>query len=152
MPKPAARARALLPALVDLPVGLASCGEQSTPAASIGSAERTVLLAEGRSLYMAHCMMCHQAQGEGVPGMQPPLVGVASVTGDPGRLIELTLRGIGRERGQLPPTGPWRQEMLGFDHLSDREIAAVLTYIRQSWGNNAPAISQEQVFDARQGR
>lgn len=147
MPKPTAKAAACLA----LPIFLTACGEQSTPAASIGSAERTALLAEGRSLYMAHCMMCHQPQGEGVAGMQPPLVGVASVTGDPGRLIEIIVKGIGRERGQLPPTGQWRQEMLGFDHLSDKEIAAVLTYIRQSWGNNAPAVSQEQVWEARQG-
>ena len=138
-------------AILALPMLLTACGENSTPAASIHSAERTVALAEGRSLYMAHCMMCHQPQGEGVPGSQPPLAGSSIVTGQVGPLVEIIHKGIGRERGQLPPTGQWRQEMLGFDQLSDKEIAAILTFIRQSWGNKATPVSEAQAWDARQG-
>lgn len=129
---------------------LAACGENSTPAASIGSAERVVSLAEGRSLYQAHCMMCHQPQGEGVQGMQPPLAGSAAVEGDVGYLVRVTVLGMGDDRGALEPTGKYRQQMQGFPELSDKDIAAILTYIRKSWGNNASGVSEEQVWEARQ--
>jgi mono/diheme cytochrome c family protein len=132
-------------------LGLAACGENSTPAASIGSAERVVSLAEGRSLYQAHCMMCHQPQGEGVPNMQPPLAGNAAVEGDVGYLVKVTVLGMGDDRGALEPSGDYRQQMQGFPDLSDDEIAAILTYIRKSWGNEAPSVTEEQVWDARQG-
>lgn len=134
-----------------LVLGLPACGEQSTPGASIGSAESVVSLAEGRSLYQAHCMMCHQPQGEGVQGMQPPLAGNAAVEGDVGYLVEVTVLGMGDDAGMLEPSGAYRQQMLGFPDLSDRQIAAILTYIRKSWGNDASAVSEEQVWEIRQG-
>lgn len=133
-----------------LALGLPACGENSTPAASIGSAESVVSLAEGRSLYQAHCMMCHQPQGEGVQGMQPPLAGNAAVEGDVGYLVEVTVRGMGDDAGMLEPSGAYRQQMLGFPDLTDQEIAAILTYIRKSWGNDAGAVSEEQVWEIRQ--
>lgn len=133
-----------------LALGLPACGENSTPAASIGSAQSVVTLAEGRSLYQTHCMMCHQPQGEGVRGMQPALAGNAAVEGDVGYLIEVTVLGQGDHDGALAASGDYRQQMLGFEYLSDAEIAAILTFIRKSWGNNASAVSEEQVWDVRQ--
>ncbi len=142
----------LVPALLILPLFiLTACGENSTPAATIGAAETVVSMAEGRSLYQVHCMMCHQPQGEGVPRDQPPLAGAASVTGDVEHLVKVTILGVGDHRGAIEPTGQWRQQMLGFPNLSDKEIAAVLTYIRNSWGNRAGAVSEDQVWDIRQG-
>lgn len=143
------RRQLMLPGLSALLL-LAACGENSTPAASIGSAERVVSLVEGRSLYQAHCMMCHQAQGEGVQGMQPPLAGNAAVEGDVDYLVRVTVLGMGDDRGALEPTGQYRQQMQGFPNLSDTEIAAILTYIRKSWGNNASGVSEAQVWEARQ--
>ncbi|GIW74864.1 MAG: hypothetical protein KatS3mg103_1386 [Phycisphaerales bacterium] len=141
----------LLLVLLPTAVALPGCNEQASPQASVESAQGVVDLAEGRSLYLTHCMMCHQPQGEGVPGMQPPLVGSQAVLGDPRALIELTLRGVGDHRGALPASGRYRQQMQGFAHLSDHEIAAVLTYIRRSWGNNASAVGEERVWEIRQG-
>lgn len=129
---------------------LTACGENSTPAATIGSAETVVSLAEGRSLYQVHCTLCHQPQGEGVQGSQPPLAGNSVVTGNVGRLVEITVLGVGDHQGGLEPTGQWRQQMQGFDFLSDAEIAGILTYIRNSWGNHASKVTEEQVWDARQ--
>ena len=123
----------------------------STPAASIGSAERVVSLAEGRSLYQAHCMMCHQPQGEGVQGMQPALAHNAVVTGNVEHLVRVTVLGMGDDRGSLEPSGKYRQQMQGFPDLSDKEIAAILTYIRKSWGNSASTVREDEVWDIRQG-
>lgn len=129
---------------------LTACGENSTPAATIGSAETVVSLAEGRSLYQVHCALCHQPQGEGVQGSQPPLAGNSVVTGNVGRLVEITVLGVGDHQGGLEPTGQWRQQMQSFEHLRDAEIAGILTYIRNSWGNHASKVTEEQVWDARQ--
>lgn len=136
---------AVLPILM-----LAACGENSTPAATIGAAETVVSLAEGRSLYQTHCALCHQPQGEGVQGSQPPLAGNSVVTGNVGRLVEITVLGVGDHAGGLEPTGQWRQQMQSFEFLSDAEVAGILTYIRNSWGNNAGKVSEEQVWEARQ--
>ena len=130
---------------------LASCGENATPGAVVDSAETTVSLAEGRSLYMAHCMMCHQPQGEGVMGRQPALARSTVVAGDVEHLVKVTVLGMGDEPGAVPPSGNYRQQMLGFPDLTDKEVAAILTFIRKSWGNNASAVTEEQVWEIRQG-
>lgn len=143
--------KTLITGLSTLPMFLlAACGENSTPAATIGAAETVVSLAEGRSLYETHCVLCHQAQGEGVQGSQPPLAGNSVVTGNVGRLVEITVLGVGDHAGGLEPTGQWRQQMQSFEYLSDAEIAAILTYIRNSWGNHAGAVSEDTVWDLRE--
>jgi len=129
---------------------LTGCGENSTPGAVLDSAGSVASLAEGRSLYVAHCMMCHQPQGEGVMGMQPPLARSSVVTGDVGYLVEVTVLGMGDDEGALPSSGQYRQQMQGFPELTDAEIAAVLTYIRRSWGNSASAVSEDEVWEIRQ--
>ena len=130
---------------------LTACGENSTPGAALDSAEATVSLAEGRSLYVAHCMMCHQPQGEGVLGMQPALARSTVVAGDVEHLVRVTVLGMGDEAGAVSPSGNYRQQMLGFADLSDEQVAAILTYIRASWGNQASAVSEEQVRQIRRG-
>lgn len=130
---------------------LTACGENSTPGAVVDSAEATVSLAEGRSLYMTHCMMCHQPQGEGVMGMQPALARSTVVVGDVEHLVRVTVLGMGSEPGAVPPSGNYRQQMLGLPDLTDKEIAAILTYIRKSWGNTASAVSEDRVWEIRQG-
>ncbi|MGF1455446.1 MAG: c-type cytochrome [Alphaproteobacteria bacterium] len=84
-------------------------------------------LGEGQALYAGHCLTCHQANGGGVPMMQPALIGSAIVTGPPELLIRWTLQGT------PDPAAPglWANTMPGFSQLSDGEIAAILTYVRQ---------------------
>lgn len=130
---------------------LTSCGENSTPGAVLDSAGATVSLAEGRSLYMTHCMMCHQPEGEGVMGMQPALARSTVVVGDVEHLVRVTVLGMGSEPGAVPPSGNYRQQMFGLPDLTDKEVAAILTYIRKSWGNQASAVREEQVWEIRQG-
>ncbi|NRA57206.1 MAG: cytochrome c [Phycisphaerales bacterium] len=144
--------RTIVPIVLSAAVlGAGGCTENSTPAATIGSAETVVSLAEGRSLYMAHCMMCHQPQGEGVMGMQPRLSRSEVVQGDVGYLVEVTILGMGDHPGGLAASGQFRQQMEGFPDLTDSEVAAILTYIRRSWGNNASAVTEDEVWEIRQG-
>jgi len=140
------------PATLALAAALAQgCSENATPAASVRSAEAVAGAIEGRQLYMAHCMSCHQPQGEGVPSMQPPLAGSAMVTGPPEPLIRATLLGYGPGGRMLEPSGRWSVAMQGFEHLSDERVAAILTYIRSAWGNDAGPVDADLVADVRDG-
>lgn len=96
------------------------------------------------------CVACHQGHGKGVPGQFPSLVGTDWVLEpEPGRLIRIVLGGLQgpmEVQGQMYNNAmvPWK------DVLTDEEIAAVLTYVRQEWGNNAPDVKPEQVKTVRE--
>jgi len=106
----------------------------------------------GKTVYdKPTCIACHQADGKGVPGQNPPLVGSDWVNEvEPGRIIRIVLNGLS---GPIQVKGqsfngsmvPWK------DVLNDEEIAAVLTYVRQNkeWGNNAPEVKPERVKAVR---
>ena len=101
----------------------------------------------------SHCATCHQTHGKGTPNVYPPLLGSPWVTGDEDRLIKLSLHGI---HGKIVVNGkvydPSRgvPPMTAFRSLlKDRELAAVLTFVRNSWGNKSPAISTESVARIR---
>lgn len=123
---------------------LAGC----TPSDSERSASPTDdPVAYGERVYALRCQTCHQADGSGVRGAFPPLKPNPWVQGDRGRLIRLVLHGMGGEievrgeryQGVMPP----------FGYLSDDEIAAVLTYVRQSFGNDTTSVSPEHVAAVR---
>ena len=99
----------------------------------------------------AHCVTCHQENGKGLPDSGlPPLVQSAWVTGDPDRLIKLTLKGL---MGPIEVNGrkyPGQVPMTPFENLlKDDEIASVLTYTRNAFGNKASAIQQSDVARVR---
>jgi glucose/arabinose dehydrogenase/mono/diheme cytochrome c family protein len=99
----------------------------------------------------AHCVTCHQENGKGLPDSGlPPLVQSAWVTGDPDRLIKLTLKGL---MGPIEVNGrkyPGQVPMTPFENLlKDDEIASVLTYTRNAFGNKASAIQQNDVARVR---
>ncbi|WP_425606345.1 HEAT repeat domain-containing protein [Pelagicoccus mobilis] len=111
------------------------------------------LWTKGAEIYRrdGYCITCHQADGKGLPAAHfPPLAGTDWVTGNPGRLIDVTLHGLlgpitvneKRYQGHVPMT-PFK------DLLDDEELAAVLTYIRNAFGNQAAPISIDQVQAVR---
>jgi mono/diheme cytochrome c family protein len=111
------------------------------------------LFTEGQKLYMKEgfCNTCHQTNGKGLTASGfPPLAGSIWVTGNQERLIKLVLKGIMgpmelngvKYSGQVPMT-PYAGLM------SDKEIAAVLTYVRNSFGNKATPIDPEKVKEIR---
>ena len=103
---------------------------------------------DGKAIFLNNCAACHQANGRG-GGPFPPLAANSDVNrADSSNLIEIVLNGRsgpitvnGKQYGANMPA--WRTE------LSNSEIAAVLTYIRTAWQNNAPAVSEDQVAAAR---
>jgi len=102
----------------------------------------------GRKLFTAQCVSCHQQSGEGVAGQYPPLVESPFVLEHPARLKRIVLHGLkgpvtvkgATFNGNMPAFGP---------RLKDEHVAAVLTYIRQAWGNAAGPIPPESVAATR---
>lgn len=95
----------------------------------------------------ARCASCHQADGRGVPGRYPPLAGSEWVAGDPEILARILLHGL---QGPIEVKGePYNDVMPSWGFWTDAEIAAVLTYVRASFGNDAPAIETETVRAVR---
>lgn len=102
----------------------------------------------------AHCVTCHQANGRGMQNIYPPLVNTPWVNGSPERLIKLTLHGL---------WGPMEVNGVAYDPakgvppmtafksiLKDEEVAAVLTFVRNTWGNEASLVTPEQVKAVRE--
>jgi cytochrome c oxidase subunit 2 len=87
------------------------------------------LKVKGEKVYAANCAVCHQANGKGLPGAFAPVDGSPVVTGPKGEQINVLLNG--KKSGAYPTEMPaWKQ-------LSDSDIAAVITYTRNSWSNKA---------------
>lgn len=104
-------------------------------------------LAAGKDVYQTYCMACHQADGKGVPGMNPPLVATDWVTGDKTRLINVILKGL-NEKIEIAGES-YQNVMASHSFLTDEQIANVLSYIRNSFGNEASDISEEEVAALR---
>ncbi|GAA0777713.1 cytochrome c [Castellaniella ginsengisoli] len=105
--------------------------------------------ADGGQLYTANCVACHQASGAGVPGVFPPLSKSEWVdASDPGVMIRILLHGI---HGPLTVEGvQYNGEMPNFARFSDEEIAALVTYVRSSFGNTASATDAKTVAQVRE--
>ena len=100
----------------------------------------------------SHCATCHQPHGQGLPNLYPPIDGSLWATGSEERLVRLVLDGmhgtieVKGKRYSSPPLPP----MTGFRHLlNDQEIAAVLTYVRNSWTNRSKPITPSFVSRVR---
>jgi mono/diheme cytochrome c family protein len=120
----------------------AAAGDRRTPIAAVSA--DTV---DGRVVYAANCGACHQASGMGLTGVFPPLVASDWVLEDDARLVQILLHGV---EGELVVNGvAYNGLMPAFPQLSDAELAAVLSYIRSDWGNDAPPITPEQVAEGR---
>lgn len=105
-------------------------------------------LLRGRTVFESVCALCHNSDGMGKPNQAPPLAGSEWVTGSPARLIRIPLYGLNGPitvRGQqmIFPSG-----MVAVGATlprGDDDLAAVLSYMRQAWGNKASPITAEQI-------
>jgi mono/diheme cytochrome c family protein len=102
----------------------------------------------GELVFTTVCMPCHQAGGAGLEGQFPPLAGSEWVAKDAGAVVHILLHGLNgpiQVKGKsfnnsMPPVG---------EQLTDGEIAAVLTYVRSSWGNKAGPVEEALVKKLR---
>ena len=103
---------------------------------------------DGKQIYGAKCVACHQASGMGVAGVFPPLAGAEGGLGDEKVLASILLHGV---EGALVVKGTtYNGAMPAFGSLPDEEIAAVLTYIRSEWGNKAAPITAATIAAQRE--
>jgi mono/diheme cytochrome c family protein len=105
-------------------------------------------MADGQKVYRSACVACHEVDGSGAPKIYPPLPGNANLQS---AIAASTLRIILDGAHTLTtPRAPNPGSMPAYaDKLSDQEIADVTTYIRNSWGNSASAVTAAQVAKAR---
>jgi mono/diheme cytochrome c family protein len=104
-------------------------------------------IANGKKLYTQYCVTCHQADGKGVPAMNPPLINTTYVLGDKIKLIQIVLNGFNEDvqiNGQT-----YSNNMTPHAFMKDQEIADVLTYVRNSFGNKASLVSATLVRNVR---
>lgn len=108
------------------------------------------VMTRGREVYYSPtgCVMCHQKEGQGMSGTFPPLVQSPWVLKDDKRAIKIVINGL---YGEMQVNGKrFNSAMAPLGGLfNDQQIADVLTFIRNSWGNEAPAVSRETVAAVR---
>lgn len=122
-------------------------GQVKTKSRARPQASVTPLAVAGKGIYEKYCLTCHQADGGGVPNMNPPLIKTSYVLGDRSRLIKVVLNGFS-ESVDIDGES-YSNVMPAHDFLKDQEIAAVLTYVRKNFTNKATAISAAQVKAVR---
>ncbi|MBQ5942099.1 cytochrome c [Massilia sp. AB1] len=123
---------------------LKSLPASEAPKPDVGEPASEQLLAEGKRIYDAQCVDCHGADGKGKQPAYPPLAGNRAVTLSPAvNAIRLVLNG-GFPPGTTGNPRPYGMPPYGHE-LSDAQVAAVLTYVRASWGNAAPPVGAPDV-------
>ena len=103
---------------------------------------------KGQALFLAQCASCHQANGQGLPGVFPPLAGSDWLADNPERPLKIILAGLAGEatvkgtvyNGNMPAIGA---------ALKDAQVAHILTYVNQAWGNAHPPVTDAQVAEIR---
>lgn len=126
------RSRLLL--LAVLPIALVACADGERPVS-------------GPTIYARYCASCHQADGSGIPGAFPSLAVSPWIEGDEGRLVRLLLRGM---KGPLERNGErYNNAMPPHAFLTDEQMAAVLTFVRSSFGHDAPPVLPPTVAAVR---
>lgn len=129
--------------------GLSAAG--ATGAAKAAAADENSLEAKmklGKRVYTTNCASCHTPTGLGVPGQYPPLAGSEWVLERPHHVVALVLHGL---QGPVTVKGNTYNNVMAAwgKQLNDRQIAAVVTYIRNEWGNQASLVTAEQVAAVR---
>ncbi|MBS1603669.1 MAG: cytochrome c [Bacteroidetes bacterium] len=114
------------------------------PAAAPGGAKASIT--RGKQVYLEQCLACHQVDGLGVQGMNPPLVKTKFVLGDKKALAKIVLTGM---QGVEVEGEEYHGVMAPHPDLTDQQIADVLTYVRNSWGNKASAVTAGEVKAVR---
>lgn len=117
--------------------------------------EKDVIIAEktlpekiehGKIVYGSTCFACHQAEGQGITGVFPPLANADYLNEDVNRAIQVVLFG---KSGEITVNGEKYNNIMPKQNLTDEEVADVLTYIYNSWGNNKTEITPQMVAEVK---
>jgi mono/diheme cytochrome c family protein len=123
-------------------------GQQQTAAADPADPPAQGVMKSGAQIYADECSACHASDGKGAAGLFPSLGGSSVVQQtDPTSVLHVVLRGALSVGTKPAPTAP-AMPQFGWI-LNDDQVAAVVTYIRNSWGNSAPPVSADNVGKTR---
>lgn len=115
--------------------------------AEVAAASTDELMAKGEAAYLANCAACHQPNGQGLPGAFPPLAGSDFLQGDRKQVMAAALFGLS---GPITVNGvEYNGVMPSLGHLTDADLAAALTYVFRSWGNDGAAVGEKEVAALR---
>lgn len=104
------------------------------------------LMMSGKRIYESSCMACHQVTGQGVPSAFPPLAASDFLMEDVDRSIHILLNGLS---GKIKVNGQVYDSVMPKLELNDEQVASVLTYVRNSWGNSGDAVMPADVQKIR---
>jgi nitrite reductase (NO-forming) len=131
-------------------------GDKATPSTALGTAAdkatagtltKADQIAAGAQLFQGTCSPCHQPTGQGVPNAFPPLAGSDFLMADKSRAIGIVLNG---KTGPVTVNGKdFNSVMPPLSQLPDDDIANILTFVRNSWGNSGDAVSDDEVTAMR---
>lgn len=100
----------------------------------------------GKATYMQTCFACHQAEGQGIPNVFPPLANSDYLNADVDRAIDIILHG---KTGEITVNGVKYNSVMTKQDLTDEEIANVLSYVYNSWGNSKAEVTPMMVTKRR---
>ena len=103
-------------------------------------------IADGKQVYMKTCFACHQGEGQGIPSAFPPLAKSDYLNADVKRAVEIVLKG---KRGEITVNGEKYNSIMTRQTLTDEQVADVMTYVYNSWGNNKTNVSIKMVKDIK---
>jgi nitrite reductase (NO-forming) len=119
----------------------------ATKAAAAGNLTLDMQIKAGGALFSGACAVCHQANGQGLEGVFPPLAKSDFLTANKDRAIGVVLNGL---TGPVTVNGKaYDSVMPAMSQLADDEVANLLTYVGNTWGNNTGAFSTAQVAKVR---
>lgn len=122
--------------------------EEVTPVAEeapVAEASPALDLTEGKALFNAKCKVCHQENGQGIPGAFPPLA-KSDYLADKTASIKATINGL---QGEVTVNGVVFNSIMAPVPMSDEELLAVMNYVYNSWGNEG-TITPEDIATAKQ--
>jgi len=104
--------------------------------------ELTASKERGRAIYLGYCITCHQPQGKGIEGVFPPLAGSDFLMADKKRSIRIVKFGL---EGEITVNGVTYNNFMSPLGLSDAEVADILNFVRNSWGNEGEIVTVKEV-------
>ena len=109
--------------------------------------EKSTELSDGKETYETFCVACHQADGKGQIGINPPLVGSDWVKGDKTKLIKTVMFGLTEP---IEVNGiKYTNAMPSFDYIEDNELASLLTFVRNKFGEMPDSVTVAEVKSVR---
>lgn len=117
--------------------------DDSAPSAEMSMAEK---MERGKQVYTQSCLACHQATGAGIPNAFPPLANSDYLNADVHRSIEVVKFGLS---GEIEVNGNVYNSAMPPQNISDEDVAAVLTYVYNNWGNNKTEVTREMVKEVK---